>query len=828
MKNRLKHALSLLLCLVMLAALMPSGMAQAVQPAETVPAGTAYYINPFYKDLYTPEQVRAQAVSAAQTRAVKSSAPTYSTVSGAAAYFRKELVNRSATISFAIPTSLSEKMNNPFHELYDAAVAHSESCTGQEGDALLWGIGYWNGSYSYSGDNTVYTYTPHYYSTAAQEKTLTSEVNSAMSSLKLSGKTEKQKIRAIHDYICDRVNYDNEHVSDTSYELQYTAYAAMHNKTAVCQGYAILFYRMCKEAGLDVRVVTSYDHAWNIVRAGSVYYNVDTTWDGGDDDTIYDWYLKGMRAFPDHLREYPYNGEDFESAYPMVREDNLNKANLSLTLTDVAGKSVSTAASGKPRLLIFGDIGSDSTNSSAPDTRYLLKNLADYDLTGLDVVYVDCGENGQYEVEGAARSLGLTNMTICWNDNGRNALWSYLDQCGDESGSIIFPVLIYIDANNKIQQYSINTATLCSATGNCKEYLGLTLKYGAPRITTQPKAEDAYDGVNTCFRVYAKGKGTIKYYWYYRTSSSGSWTRCEDADTSQTSYYFTATAQMDGYQFKCKVSNEYGSVTSKVVTLKVYDKVTVLTQPKSVSAAIGDTAEFKVKAAGGNLWYMWEEYDTKYKEWNPCVYDGHRTDTLSVPVTAALDGARFRCRITDGGGNKAISYSVKLTVKTAITAQPKSASAPLGDTVNFTVKATGVGLKYQWQFYNGTAWNNSTATGCKTATLPVKVESYRNGYKYRCIITDAHGTKTYTYNVKLTVKTVITAQPKSAAVSVGETVNFTVKATGLGLTYQWQFHNGKEWSNSTASGCKTATLPVKMESYRNGYRYRCVITDVNG
>ena len=89
MKKWISRAFSLLLCLVMLAALMPSGTAQASQ--TTAPAGTAYYINPFYKDLYTPEQVRSEAAKAARTREVKSSAPSYSTVNGAVSYFRQEL-----------------------------------------------------------------------------------------------------------------------------------------------------------------------------------------------------------------------------------------------------------------------------------------------------------------------------------------------------------------------------------------------------------------------------------------------------------------------------------------------------------------------------------------------------------------------------------------------------------------------------------------------------------------------------------------------------------------------------------------------------------------
>lgn len=43
----------------------------------------------------------------------------------------------------------------------------------------------------------------------------------------------------------------------------------MINKTAVCQGYASLFYRLALDAGVDTRVISGEaggPHAWNIVK----------------------------------------------------------------------------------------------------------------------------------------------------------------------------------------------------------------------------------------------------------------------------------------------------------------------------------------------------------------------------------------------------------------------------------------------------------------------------------------------------------------------------------------------------------------------------------
>ena len=76
----------------------------------------------------------------------------------------------------------------------------------------------------------------------------------------------------------------------------------------------------------------------------------------------------------------------------------------------------------------------------------------------------------------------------------------------------------------------------------------------------------------------------------------------------------------------------------------------------------------------------------------------------------------------------------------------------------------------------------------------------------------------------------IDSQPVSLTVDEGEVANFTVAATGTKLTYQWQYRTSETdtWKNSPATGNKTATLSVPGTLSRNGYQYRCVITNGSG
>lgn len=69
--------------------------------------------------------------------------------------------------------------------------------------------------------------------------------------------------------------------------------------------------------------------------------------------------------------------------------------------------------------------------------------------------------------------------------------------------------------------------------------------------------------------------------------------------------------------------------------------------------------------------------------------------------------------------------------------QPADVTAAVGEKVSFTVTANGDGLKYLWQWSaDGITWKNTSTT---TASYTVTPSASFNGYKYRCVITDAYG-----------------------------------------------------------------------------------------
>lgn len=104
-----------------------------------------------------------------------------------------------------------------------------------------------------------------------------------------SGMTEREKVRALHDYLVLNTKYDTDnYYTDTLSDPSFTAYGALFNKVAVCQGYAAAMNKLLREADINSKMVTGlagYNietaeaHAWNLVEIDGQWYHLDATWD---------------------------------------------------------------------------------------------------------------------------------------------------------------------------------------------------------------------------------------------------------------------------------------------------------------------------------------------------------------------------------------------------------------------------------------------------------------------------------------------------------------------------------------------------------------------
>lgn len=199
-----------------------------------------------------------------------------------------------------------------------------------EGDYIRFQYGGYQTSMTQQETENGYDYQiqiiPDYYTYLIQEEQVDVWVAEILSSLQIGEETEEiQKIKKIYRYVYEHVAYDEVHKNKKQKHMKTTAYAAIKYHAAVCQGYAVLIYRLLREAGIRTRIITGEAvllsgkkerHAWNIVEYKGLFYNMDVTWDRATGTE--DCFMKADNDFPDHLRDAGYQTEVFGSEYPMA------------------------------------------------------------------------------------------------------------------------------------------------------------------------------------------------------------------------------------------------------------------------------------------------------------------------------------------------------------------------------------------------------------------------------------------------------------------------------------------------------------------------------
>lgn len=92
-------------------------------------------------------------------------------------------------------------------------------------------------------------------------------------------KTDFEKVKAVHDWLVLNTKYD---IENTSREASHTANGAINKGLAVCEGYAKAFMCMMNILNIPCKIVTGDaggSHAWNVVKLGKKWYQIDVTWD---------------------------------------------------------------------------------------------------------------------------------------------------------------------------------------------------------------------------------------------------------------------------------------------------------------------------------------------------------------------------------------------------------------------------------------------------------------------------------------------------------------------------------------------------------------------
>ena len=149
---------------------------------------------------------------------------------------------------------------------------------------------------------------------------------------KVNGKSDYEKIKMIHDYLRDTIEYDSTLSKSNIYDI----YGALVLRECVCEGYAKSFQYLMNEVEIDNVIVIgtgtnsagkTENHAWNYVLLDNNWYAIDVTWDDpiliGEgkmpEESKYKYFLKGANTMnQNHVPSGKFTDAGQTFQYPML------------------------------------------------------------------------------------------------------------------------------------------------------------------------------------------------------------------------------------------------------------------------------------------------------------------------------------------------------------------------------------------------------------------------------------------------------------------------------------------------------------------------------
>lgn len=165
---------------------------------------------------------------------------------------------------------------------------------------------YLGGKYSFDGRQTgerkefstlTLTYTMNAKQRVKAKQKLETVVNEILENMPDSGDFEKELY--LHDSLAKYCRYDEQAATSKTpleeYPASFTAYGALVDGVAVCEGYSRAMQYLLLCAGMEATIITGYDeqkqaHMWNVVRVDGEQYHLDVTWNDRDDKVTHTYF----------------------------------------------------------------------------------------------------------------------------------------------------------------------------------------------------------------------------------------------------------------------------------------------------------------------------------------------------------------------------------------------------------------------------------------------------------------------------------------------------------------------------------------------------------
>ncbi|MBT1712061.1 T9SS type A sorting domain-containing protein [Fulvivirgaceae bacterium PWU5] len=481
-----------------------------------------------------------------------------------------------------------------------------------------------------------------------------------------------------------------------------------------------------------------------------------------------------------------------------------------------------------------------ATGSCAPpavSNSALLRVQATAAITTEPVAQAVC-EGGVIQFSAAAAGTGLTYR---WQQNGTN-----LSNSAVFSG-VTTPTLTITAPTSAFNGRTYNLVVTGACNTATSITVPLTIRENAEVASGgHPVTQTICAGSDATFTVNPGVTTTPVIQWQVSTNSGSTYSNITDGGvysgaTTNTLQITGATTTLNARVYRARVSGTCGSpVFSNGAILRVNASTGITTEPAaSVVVCEDSNAQFRVVATGAGLTYQWKEDGVNLV--NNASYNNVTTATLTVLAAQSVQNNRVYTVEVTGTCGTVLSTGGTLTIreKPEVTGHPGNQIICAGGGATFTVNAgVTTNAVYLWQVSTNGGSSYSTVTnggvyaGATTATLTLTgTPASYNGYLYRARITGTCSPSIFSNSGLLQVNTLpaITAQPQPTTVCEGSAAQFSVAATGTGLSYQWH-ENGTPISNGGVySGANSAVLMLNgVTSSFHGRQYSVTITGTCG
>lgn len=334
----------------------------------------------------------------------------------------------------------------------------------------------------------------------------------------------------------------------------------------------------------------------------------------------------------------------------------------------------------------------------------------------------------------------------------------------------------------------------------------------------------------------------------------------------------------------CEYSDANGNILPATFTngtVTINQPPLINTQPINMTALVGQNTSFSIGAIATGIIYQWQistNGGSSYSNLsNNSTYSGVATATLGITsVTLAMNGYKYRCIISGTCTPAATSNGATLTVVNPITTTLPTTSICPGNIVvpvtvaNFTpVAAFSLVFSYNTSVLTYTGfqnlntnlsggsfvgnatggkiyltWSRTTAATIASGTIVELLFSAATGTSSltwdtqtagNCEYSDLNGNPITSVFVNGAITTfglpTVLTHPTNKTIAKGQNTNFSITASGSGLTYLWQvstnggssysdLSNGGVYSNVTTTTMNITGATLAM----SGYFYRCKVS----